>query len=162
MEQSKFQIKKLRQKNQRGLIDQLPQICAQKCIKVTLFLLINCLKIHEICVTEFLTSSKWFEKKLNAELTFQALVVALGEEEHGLGRPLRGLQKALAVGILTQAGEQKAIGTGHFRQQGLSRRRAVVQLHVVVECAFFVACNIGKIFAILKSYLKRRASYLCR
>lgn len=100
------------------------------------------LKNRENITIDFLTSLKWFEEKRNVALTFQALVVALGEEEHGLGRPLRGLQKTLAVGILTQAGEQEAIGTGHFRQQGLSRRRTVVQLHVVVECALFVACNI--------------------
>ena len=97
------------------------------------------LKIPENVAIDFLTRLKWFEEKLNAALTFQALVVALGEEEHGLGRPLGSLQKTLAVGILTQAGEQEAIGTGHFRQQGLSRRGAVVQLHVVVECALFVA-----------------------
>jgi hypothetical protein len=105
-------------------------------------------KITKNITIDFLTSLKWFDE--NVALTFQALVVALGEEEHGLSRPLRSLQKTLTVGILTQAGEQEAIGTGHFRQQGLSRRRAVVQLHVVVECALFVACNIKKIFAILK------------
>jgi hypothetical protein len=117
---------------------------------VALFGLTEYLKIREKNVTiDFLTRLKWFEE--NVALTFQALVVALGEEEHGLGRPLGGLQKTLAVGILTQAGEQEAIGTGHFRQQGLPRRRTVVQLHVVVECALFVACNIKKIFAILKS-----------
>jgi hypothetical protein len=109
-------------------------------------------KIRKFLLIEFVTSSEWLEEECRA-LTFQALVVALGEEEHGLGRPLGGLQKTLAVGVLTQAGKQKAVGTGHLRQQSLSRGRTVVQLHVVVECALFVACNICKILAILKGSL---------
>lgn len=71
-------------------------------------------------------------------LTFQTLVVALGEEEHRLGRALRRLQQALAVGVLAEAAQQHAIGARHVGQQRLARRRLVIELQVVVERAVLV------------------------
>lgn len=58
--------------------------------------------------------------------TFETLVVALGEEEHGLGSALRSLEQTLAVGVLAQGAQQHAVGVRHVGQQGLARGRAVV------------------------------------
>jgi len=44
---------------------------------------------------------------------FKTLVVALGEEEHGLGSSLWSLEKPLTVRVLAERAEQHAVGVGH-------------------------------------------------
>lgn len=74
-------------------------------------------------------------------LTFEGLVVAFGEEKHGLGGSLRCLEEPLAVGVLPKRRQQQAVGARHVRQERLSGGGAVVQLQVVVERALLVTCE---------------------
>lgn len=58
--------------------------------------------------------------------TFEILVVALGEEEHCLGRAFGSLEQTLSVGVLAQRAQQHAVRVRHVGQQSLTRGRAVV------------------------------------
>lgn len=73
--------------------------------------------------------------------TRQRLVVAFRKEQHGLGRPFRRLQQALALRVLTQGAQQHLVRVRHVRQQGFPGGRLVVQLQVMVKRTVLVACG---------------------
>lgn len=66
-------------------------------------------------------------------LTFHGLVVALGEELHGLGGAQRRAQQPLAVRVLAELPEDAAVGGLDRRQPGLVLRLLAGRLVLAVQ-----------------------------
>lgn len=75
------------------------------------------------------------------KLTCQALIISLGEEQHSLGGPLRRLQQSLSLRVLAQSAQQEPVGARQLGQEGLPRRRPMVQLQIMVERAVLMTLN---------------------
>ena len=67
------------------------------------------------------------------------LVVPFGEVQHGLRGSLGRLEEALPGGVLPQVGDDTGVAVGEALQELLARGGLMLELHVVVEGAFFVA-----------------------
>ncbi len=72
-------------------------------------------------------------------LTFDSLVVALGEEEHRFGSPLGSFQETLAGGVLAERFQKEPVGLAHRREPVFPQRHLVVQLDVEVEWTMFMS-----------------------
>ncbi len=80
----------------------------------------------------------WRRKWENILHTFERLVVSLGEEEHGFCCPFGSLEKAVALRIFSEGGQQVGVGLCHAGNHVFSGQWPMVQLAVKVEHALFV------------------------
>jgi len=58
-----------------------------------------------------------YSYKISIKLTFDLLIIALGEVEHSPGGTLRGLAESLPGGVFTDTHQNTAVTVGEFGQR---------------------------------------------